>query len=197
MNLKWNIHSKTKSSDVKSRIRKEIKEKLNKQNDTQRLRKSKLIQKKLFQLAEFKRAEFVMFYVADENEVQTHSMIAEAQKIGKKILVPKILMREKRIIASVLENIEEELSPGPYGIKQPKSKYTREIPSEKIDLAVVPGLAFDKAGHRLGRGGGYYDKFLAGLPEDAARIGLAFDFQLLDDLPFLSHDISVTKVISA
>ncbi len=182
---------------LKAEIRKEIKEKLNKQNNTQRLRKSRLIKKKLFDLAEFKRAEYVMFYIAKDKEVETRFMITGARKIGKKIVVPAILRGEKRIIASLIEDFEKELTLGPYGILQPQSKYIREISSEKIDLVLVPGLAFDERGNRLGRGAGYYDKFLASLPAGTARIGLAFDFQVLKDLPVLSHDVSVTRVISA
>lgn len=187
-----------KAKAEKERIRKEIIEKLNKQDDTQRLRKSSLIKIKLFRLAEFKRAVYVMFYLSTETEVQTLAMITESrEKFGKKILVPKILQRERRMIASLIEDFEQELSLGPYGIRQPKDQYTREIPSDKIDLVVVPGLAFDKCGRRLGRGGGYYDKFLANLAQLTPRIGLAFDFQVLSSLPSLSHDISLTRVISA
>ena len=182
---------------MKQKIRKDIKDKLNKQNNLQRLRKSRLIKKRLFSLAEFKKAKFVMFYVATDKEVQTRFMMTEARKIGKKIAVPAILRGEKRIIASLVEDFEKELTPGPYGILQPQRKYIREMPHKSIDLVVVPGLAFDRQGRRLGRGGGYYDKFLAGLPSDIPRIGLAFDFQLLTGLPVLSHDVSVTKVISA
>ncbi len=181
----------------KSLIRKEILEKLNNQSDAQRLHKSYLIKEKLLKLAEFKRAGCVMFYLARPEEVQTMAMITEARRIGKRIAVPKILVGEKRMIASLIEDLKNELSLGPYGILQPKRQYIRRVPEEAIDLVVVPGLAFDPRGHRLGRGGGYYDKFLATLPVDTPRVGLAFDFQLFNHLPALSHDICVTKVISA
>ena len=165
----------------KERIRKEIKQKLSKQNKAQRLRKSLLIEKELFSLAELQRAEYIMWYLATEVEVQTDSMIARAQKIGKKILVPKILWREKAMIASLTEDLDQELTLGPYAIRQPKDQYIREIPSEKIDLVIVPGLAFDRRGKRLGRGGGYYDRFLCKLSAATPRIGLAFNFQVLDN----------------
>lgn len=182
---------------TKSRIRKEIRDKLNKQNNTQRLRKSFSIKEKLFKLAEFKRAKYVMFYIATSKEVQTHLMITAAKTIGKKIVVPTILRGERTMTASLIEDFEKELTLGPYQIFQPRGKYIREIPAERIDLVVVPGLAFDKQGNRLGRGRGYYDKFLACVPAGTPRIGLAFDFQVLKSLPVLSHDISVTRVISA
>ncbi len=180
-------------------IRKEIQEKLNKQSDAQRLRKSRLIKNRLFKLAEFQRAQLVMFYVAKDKEVQTDLMISQAQKIGKKVAVPKILKGEKkpRMIASLLEDSKTELAPGPYGVLQPKTQYIRAIPQSSIDLVVVPGVAFDNRGRRLGRGGGYYDRFLARLPAAIPRIGLAFDFQLIKNIPTLSHDVSVTRVISA
>jgi len=156
-----------------------------------------LIKNKLFKLAEFKKAKYVMFYIAKDEEVQTRLMITEAQKIGKKILVPVILKKEKRMIASLMEDFGKEISLGPYGIRQPQTKYIREVPAKNIDLVLVPALAFDREGRRLGRGGGYYDRFLASLPVRTPCIGLAFDFQVLKNLPFLYHDISVTKVISA
>lgn len=193
---------------LKSKIRKEIKDKLNKQKDTQRLRKSRSIKEKLFNLAEFKRARRVMFYVATDKEVETEFMIIAAQKIGKEIVVPVILKGEKSLpaqekagqagmIASLIKDLKSELAPGPYGILQPKREYIRQVPGGRIDLVVVPGLAFDQRGRRLGRGRGYYDKFLASLSAHIPRIGLAFDFQVLKDLPAFSHDISVTRVISA
>lgn len=183
---------------LKSSIRREIREKLGKQSSTQRLHKSRLIKKELFNLAEFKKAKYVMFYIAKKEEVETDFMITAAQKTGKKIVVPAVLGRERRMVASLTEDFEKkELTLGPYGILQPQDRDIDEVPAEKIDLVVVPALAFDKQGNRLGRGGGYYDKFLAGLPTAIPRIGLAFDFQVLKNLPVLSHDISVTKVISA
>ncbi len=182
---------------LKDSFRKEIKEKLDRQNNKQRLQKSFLIKKKFFELAEFKRAKQVMFYLATKEEVQTHLMIEEALKIGKKISVPVILKGENRIIASQIEDSKTDLVPGPYGILRPRDECIREVPPEKINLVVVPGLAFDRQNRRLGRGGGYYDKFMASLPADIPRIGLAFDFQLVETLPALSHDIPVTKLISA
>ena len=183
--------------ETKVKVRKEIKEKLNKQNKAQRLRKSRLITRKLINLGEFKNATYVMFYIATYQEVETTFAIEHAQKMGKKIVVPTVLVREKRMIASLVKDLRRELSPGPFDILQPKKKYIREVPYESIDLVVVPGLAFDRQGKRLGRGAGYYDKFLAMLPKRTPRIGLAFDFQVLKSLPTLSHDISVDKVISA
>jgi 5-formyltetrahydrofolate cyclo-ligase len=185
---------------AKAQIRKEIKEKLNKQSVAQRLHKSRLIKEKLFKLAAFKRAGCVMFYIATDKEVETRFMMAEAQKIGKTIAVPAILKGEKKqekMVASLIEDLDRKLTLGPYGIPQPGRRYIRKIPVAQIDLVLLPGLAFDKKGNRLGRGKGYYDRFLAAVSRHIYCIGLAFDFQVLNHLPVLSHDIGVSKVISA
>ena len=186
-----------KNKNVKQRIRKEIKEQLINQNNARRLRKSLLIKEKFFKLAEFKKAEWVMFYIAKKEEVKTEFMITAALEIGKKIVVPVILMEEKRMIPAEIKDLKTKMTAGPYGVLQPQNGYIREVQREKIELVVVPGIAFDRVGNRLGRGGGYYDRFLSSLDYSVPRVGLAFDFQVLDSLPAFSHDIPVTKVISA
>jgi 5-formyltetrahydrofolate cyclo-ligase len=84
---------------------------------------------------------------------------------------------------------------GPYGVVEPAVKRPARI--RDLSLVVVPGLAFDKKGNRLGRGKGYYDRFLSRLCADTPVFGLAFDSQILPSVPTLPHDISVTRVISA
>ena len=137
-----------------------------------------------------------MFYVGKQEEVQTEEMIAAARKLGKRILVPAVLVGKKTMIASEVTN-SQRLSCGPYGIRQPKTRHMPSVPGNKIDLVLVPGLAFDRQGRRLGRGAGYYDRFLADLKAGIPRIGLAYRFQVLNKLPAASHDIRLSKVISA
>jgi 5-formyltetrahydrofolate cyclo-ligase len=87
------------------------------------------------------------------------------------------------------------LEKGPYGVPEPvEHQYLR---LRDVDLVVVPGLAFDKQGGRLGRGKGCYDRFLKRLPADTATIGLAFDFQILPSVPAAAHDVNVDKVLFA
>lgn len=185
------------SIPTKEVLRKEILHQLRQQNHTQRARKSRKVMRILTNLAEFQRAGCILFYLAKREEVQTASAIRQAQKLSKKIAVPVVLEREKRMIASFVENIALEVAPGPYGILQPKARFLRQVPLRSIDLVIVPAVAFDRRGHRLGRGLGYYDRFLATLPESTPCVGLAFDFQVVERLPVLSHDIAVNTVISA
>lgn len=182
---------------MKHKIRKDIKDRIKKYSALEKTAKSAIIKDKLFNEEEFKKAKLVMFYVSLKDEVDTLSMIDEALKAGKRVCVPVILKEEKKLIAGEIKNRKEDLEKQHFGIYQPREGRVKEVPLDDIDLVVVPGIAFDKSNVRLGRGHGYYDRFLCCLPNDTKTIGLAFDFQLVEDLPRDSHDIPVRKTITA
>ena len=90
----------------------------------------------------------------------------------------------------------DDLEHGPYGISQPKKNPSADLHLRDLNMVIVPGIAFDKRNNRLGRGGGYYDRFLTTVPSHVPTIGLAFDFQIVDHLPHLDkHDMSVSHVL--
>lgn len=182
---------------MKHKIRNHIQEKLNSHSDLEKTQKSGIIKGKLFNEKAFKEAKVVMFYVSLKDEVYTLSMIDEAIKIGKRVCVPVIIKEEKHLIAGEIKDRINDLERQHFGIYQPKAGHVKEVPLEDIDLIVVPGIAFDKNNVRLGRGHGYYDRFLCALPNDTKTIGLAFDFQVVENLPRDSHDIPVWKTITA
>lgn len=182
---------------MKHKIRRHIKEKLKEYSTLEKSKKSGIIKDKLFNEEEFKKANIVMFYVSLKDEVDTCFMIDEALKTGKRVCVPVILKEDKRLIAGEIKNRLEDLESQHFGIYQPRYDRVEEVPLGDIDLVVVPGVAFDKKNIRLGRGHGYYDRFLSGLPDKTKTIGLAFDFQVLEDLPKDPHDIPVSRIITA
>jgi 5-formyltetrahydrofolate cyclo-ligase len=184
--------------EKKRKIREALSKKLKDHKEDDRLKKSFQIAKRLFLLKEFLKAKTVLFYLSFDGEVDTVRMIKDAIHQGKKVAVPVIRKETREIIPSLLSDFDAELAAGPYGVRHPKEEYIRPIPLDSIDLVIVPGLAFDEAGNRLGRGMGYYDRFLSQLPNDIPTIGLAFDFQVITDFPPLEpHDLSVTKVLFA
>ena len=124
-------------------------------------------------------------------------MMDQAQKLGKTIGLPRVVEDERKIVPIAVASLEADLETGPYGIKQPRMEQANTLGEDCLDMVIVPGIAFDKQKNRLGRGGGYYDRFLRSLPSRVATVGLAFDFQIVDDFPFQEeHDISVSCVLT-
>lgn len=179
---------------TKGELRNILLDRLRRQSERQRNRKSRLIEEKLLKQEEFIKAERIMFYLAFDGEVKTQGMIDEARRLGKKIYVP-ICDAEKKTLAPCSLGKNSTLEFGPYNTLEPKKK--TKFPSRKLDLVIVPALAFDKKNNRLGRGKGYYDRFLEKLSDRTKSIGLAFDFQILADLPVEKNDLPVDTVLSA
>ncbi len=137
-----------------------------------------------------------MTYVSMPTEVDTYYLNEEALKQGKRIIVPYIDPETHEMIATELLSLNY-LKEGPFGIYQPEGGLVKPVPLKEIDLVVVPAIAYDKKNMRLGRGKGYYDRFLAGArPSGTKIVGLAFHFQVVDVLPSDPHDKSVFRVIT-
>jgi 5-formyltetrahydrofolate cyclo-ligase len=180
----------------KENIRKEITRRLKGQDPSEREERSREIQDKLLSSEEFRASKTVMTYVSMPTEVDTRYFIEEALKHGKRVAAPYIEPGNNKIIASLLTRIEC-LEKGPFGIYQPKEGPNREVLLKEIDLVVVPAIAYSTDNVRLGRGRGFYDRFLSS-PDlaGAVTIGLAFSFQVLSLLPQDPHDRPVSKVIT-
>lgn len=179
---------------TKELIRSKILLRLKTQKEDIRERKSRIIKRKLLRTKEFIKAKRVMFYIALDGEVNTGEMIKEARKLNKIVAVPVCKKNRITIRPCILGN-NMSLQKGPYGVCEPAVK--KSINPEELDLVIVPGVAFDKKGNRLGRGKGCYDRFLKTLPDDTPSIGLAFAFQILPSVPVHRHDVAVKKLIFA
>jgi 5-formyltetrahydrofolate cyclo-ligase len=179
---------------TKQQIRSKILIRLKTQKEEDRDRKSKAIKRKLFSSQGFKQAKRVMFYISFDGEVETREMIKAAHKLGKIVAAP-VCLKNRMILRPAVFTDRLKLIKGPYGICEPATKGFVAVSS--IDLVVVPGVAFDKRGNRLGRGKGYYDRFLKTLSRKTASVGLAFDFQILPSLPTTTTDVRVDKIIFA
>ena len=170
---------------------------LKQQKEDDRRRKSEAIRRKVFRLTAFRRARTVCCYVALSYEVQTWRLIEEMLSRGKRVVVPVVRPRTKRLQLSEVRDPMRELAKGSFGVWQPTPRALRPVPVRDLDLVLVPGLAFDRRGHRLGHGHGYFDRFLARMPKTTPTVGLAFRFQLLDRLPVASHDHAVQTILTA
>ena len=171
----------------KKELRAQIKA-LKKQHTKEQLQEqSEQILAKLEQHPDFVNAEKVMLYNALPDEVQTLNFL-QKWHLRKKIILPTVVGDD---IVPVEYAKETTFAVGDFNILEPQN----EPYSGDFDLIVVPGVAFDRKGNRLGRGKGYYDRFLS-QHLDVKRIGICFDFQMVDEVPAEPFDIRMDVVIS-
>ena len=182
---------------TKQQLRTTLLRRLQQQKEDDRRRKSEAIRRKVFRLEAFRRATTVCCYVALPYEVQTWRMIEEMLKRGKRVAVPVTHRRAKRLSLCEVRDPAQELAPGAFGVFEPIAGRRRPVRLKELDLLLVPGLAFDRRGHRLGHGHGYFDRLLSRVPETTPTVGLAFRFQLLDRLPVVAHDHALQTILTA
>ena len=177
----------------KKALRASIKQKRRALSIEYRQQASRKMQAELTRLPCYQAAEYIMLYMAMQDEVQLDDLIAMVLKDSKKAVIPLVTG------AGLMEAVElsdmADLVPDKYGIKTVSEEKRRLIAPDKIDLIIVPGVAFDKAGHRLGMGGGFYDRFMLRASR-AVRAALAYDCQLLAAVPAEVHDLTVDYIIT-
>ncbi|MFH1848667.1 MAG: 5-formyltetrahydrofolate cyclo-ligase [archaeon] len=153
--------------------------------------RSSAIERRLFSLAEFQNAASVMFYLSKGNEVKTDSMIAGC--LGRKrVAVPVTDQGRGNLLISSIESLER-LKLSSFGVREPLDY--KPVPAGNLDLVIVPGMAFDRSGNRIGYGGGYYDSFLRGI-SGIPIVGLAYDFQIVGHLDVRKTDVPVDLIIT-
>jgi len=152
---------------------------------------SRMAQERLLATPEFIASAVVALYRPVANEVATEELHHAAVQSGKRVVYPRISDRHLEFVA-VYEL--SELHPGAFGVPEPTGDVL--VNPESIDLILVPGVAFDQRGFRLGYGKGFYDRFLAASGGRAHRVGFCFDFQLVDALPVEGHDVGMQMLIT-
>ena len=139
------------------------------------------------ELPEYRSATSVMAFVGSKGEPDTDPLFARLEADGKRLLLPRV-QDGNIVVACGLD----PRAPSRFGISEPTGP---ALPEAGVGLVIVPGLAFTTAGHRLGYGGGFYDRFLPKLA--APSVGVCFAEQVVDELPVLPHDVPVQHVVSA
>ncbi|MDA7951329.1 MAG: 5-formyltetrahydrofolate cyclo-ligase [Pirellulaceae bacterium] len=164
---------------------------------TDREKRSQAIIDRLYTMPIYQRASTVLFYVDFREEVQTQGAIAEALNT-KRVAVPWSAGRNQLSLFHL--HSLKELTPGKYGVPEPllslREKKDRQVKPADLDLVLVPGVAFDRQGNRLGYGKGYYDRFLQACPKKVASVGLSFDCQVVDKVPADSLDVPLDFLIT-
>ena len=153
-------------------------------------KQSSEIAENLFARMEYQACKTLFCYVSFRKEADTHRIIEKALSDGKKVAVPKVEGKEMHFYR--IESLQE-LSISSCGILEPDRVCEPVLPKDG-DLMAVPGAAFDRKGFRIGYGGGYYDRYLKDFP-NVYTIGLAYDFQMMEELPTDTYDLAVKDVI--
>ncbi|MBN2144262.1 MAG: 5-formyltetrahydrofolate cyclo-ligase [Candidatus Aureabacteria bacterium] len=189
----------TNFSPTKKNIRQSIKKDLQNFSKEKRYSLSDRIRKRFFILLEkwFPKSSLsslkIMSYVSLESEVDTVAIIKKIIKMNRVIWIPRCNGDK---IESVKISSLEGLQPGRFGIHEPGQEFSVFKRTEELDMVIVPGLGFDRFCNRLGRGKGYFDRFLSSLGNHPVTIGLAFDIQIVDFIPCNDNDRSLDFVLT-
>jgi len=178
----------------KKKIRLKIKNLLNNLSEQSHKQKSKIITDTLLKTKEYINAETIFIYFPFRKEIDTREIIKDALVKNKKIVLPKVFGNEIKIF--FITDVEKDLRPGSFDMLEPDLSKCREADLRSVDLVIVPGLCFDSNFNRLGYGGGFYDKILEKLDRKIKKIALAFDLQILDNVPACSHDKKIDIIIT-
>lgn len=157
-------------------------------------RASKAAQKRAIETFEFEKAETVALYKACFGEINTDDIFYAARAAGKTIIYPITDTKRKTLRFAEVKNLDE-MTPGTWNIPEPPPE-SKTVGLDKADLVILPGVAFDSRGGRLGMGGGFYDRMLANLPRRVVRMGIAYDFQVIERVPEEENDQRIDCLIT-
>lgn len=180
---------------TKAQFRAEMKTRLAEMGDASRRVASLSACDRLVSLEAFAHASVLMLYMPLATEVDVTPVALRCFQSNKTVCVPKVDWHRREITPVEVTSFDDRVMDiDEHGVRTPRSG--RAVSPSLLDLVVVPGLAFDADGHRLGRGGGYYDRFLARLRPSATKVALIFDCQMIDAVPSIEHDVPVDIVVS-
>ena len=178
---------------MKSALREQVLAKRNDLSSSFVEQKSKIITKHLSALPMIKQAQTILSYISFGNEVGTHEFIRSALK-NKNIVVPFVTDTAHRHLALSYLLDWAHLTPGSYGILEPSPDHVTHVEYKDVDISIVPGIAFDVLCHRIGYGCGYFDRILKKFR--TPKIGLAFDIQILEKIPYTIYDVPMNYVLT-
>ena len=181
---------------TKSKIRKDMITTLESLSENEIALKTQKIEYRLFDFANFVEANITMLYISCPGEVSSRNIITYCLDYRKIIVLPAFDPQKFRIRLFKIDNIEKDLKPGPRGMLEPDTARCKSVPVECLDIAIIPGIAFDEKGGRIGSGEGYYDRFIPKLPITTRKVSIAFEDQIIPQAPMESHDKHVDIIIT-
>ena len=181
---------------AKIQIRKDIAKAISALTKSAIADKTKAIEDRLFDFANFLEAKIALLYVHGEGEVQTQNIIKRSYDLRKVIVLPNFDPEQHSVSLRKVDNPAKELKPGPRGVLEPDAKQCKMVPIDRIDIAIIPGVAFDEKGGRIGSGKGYYDRLIPRLAITTRKVALSLEEQIIPQVPMESHDKHVDIIIT-
>jgi len=176
----------------KQTCRKLVKESIAAMDDATRGELSVAACARVATLPAFEKATTLLAYKPIRGECSPNALVALAHEQGKRVVFPLCLAEHQ--LALYVADSEEDFTIGAYGIPEPDTERCRCIAADEVDFAIIPGVAFDVSCNRLGRGAGYYDRFLSGFR--GVKAGLAYSCQIFASVPADEHDIRMDYVVT-
>jgi 5-formyltetrahydrofolate cyclo-ligase len=181
---------------AKSQIREEIAQKFAELSAQEIAEKTKAIENRLFDFANFLESKISLLYVNNEHEVLTGNILKRAYIYNKIVVLPVYNTENFEMELKKVDNLEKDLHAGPRNILQPDESRCKVVPIDKIDIAIIPAVALDEKGGRIGSGKGYYDRLIPRLAITTRKVALAFEAQIIPQAPIESHDKHVDIIIT-
>ncbi len=181
---------------TKEQIREETIAKLSAFSAAERRARLEKIERRLFEFANFLESRIVLLYVGGSNEVATDAILKRTQQYGKLLVLPAFETDRPRMQLMKVDDLRQDLVKGPRGVAEPNPKRCKRVPIDRVDIALIPGIAFDEKGGRVGTGRGYYDRLIPNLPITTRKVALAFEEQMVPQVPMEPHDKYVDIIIT-
>ncbi len=179
----------------KAAVRRELKQVLAAMSEADRHRKSIAACNILTATQEFEAAHVVMLYLSTPHEMDTAPLALKCWQAGKTVVVPKVSWDQRRMLPVEITSLNTGFhTTSAHNIREPIAG--KPIPLDLIDMVIVPGLGFSNNGYRIGRGMGFYDRFLAQPDFIGISCGLAFEEQIIEDIPVLDHDMPLSMLVT-
>jgi len=192
-------HKKNGGEEIrekKQEIRDEIVQNITGLGESPLAAKTKAIEERLFEFANYLEARIALLYTPASVEVNTRDIIKRSYMYNKIIVLPAYEVETKKVTLLKVDDPDKDLVEGPRGNMEPNPERCKTVPLDCLDIAIIPGIAMDEKGGRIGLGHGYYDRLIPELPITTRKVGLIFEDQIVSMVPMESHDKHVDIVVT-
>ncbi len=182
--------------DTKSELRRSIQNRLKELTDQERAVKTEAIENRLFEFANFLEAKIVLLYLNNSAGVDTRRILKRAYQYRKIVVLPLFGEDRPGVKLYKVDDLRADMKSGPVGTLRPDTERCKRVPIDRVDIAIIPSVAVDEKGGRIGSGSGNYDRLMPKLAVTTRKVALALEDQIVPQVPMESHDRHVDIIIT-